>query len=108
MAMVLRHGMKDLTVPIDPAGRIVLPKTVREELAIKAGDRLRVSIHGLAITVTPAKQIPGLVRKGKALVFSTGGSERIGAETVNRVMEECREEANSRSVAPLRHGRRGQ
>ena len=38
--------MKELRVPIDPAGRIVLPKEVREELALKAVDVFTVLVHG--------------------------------------------------------------
>ena len=67
-------------------------------MAIKAGDQLRVSIQGLAVTLTPDKPRAGLVRKGKALVFSTGGGERIDAETVNRVLDECRDEPTSKST----------
>jgi DNA-binding transcriptional regulator/RsmH inhibitor MraZ len=35
MVMVFSKSMKDTLVPIDQAGRLVLPKHVRQELAIK-------------------------------------------------------------------------
>jgi AbrB family looped-hinge helix DNA binding protein len=97
--MVLFNGMKELTVPIDEAGRIVLPKGVRQELAIKAGDTLKVAVHGASVTLTPNREMTGLVRKGKALVFSSIGDETVTAEAVNRVLEEAREERHKRTAA---------
>jgi AbrB family looped-hinge helix DNA binding protein len=90
--------MKDLLVPIDPAGRIVLPKKVREDLAIKAGDAFKVSIQGAAVTLTPERETAGFVRKGKALVLSTPGSATLSTEAVNELLEACREEAMTRST----------
>ncbi len=62
--MVFSAGMKEL-VPIDQAGRIVLPKAFRQELAIKAGDLLEVSVHGSSVTLVPKKEAAALVRKGR-------------------------------------------
>ena len=42
MVMVLLNGMKETLVPIDQAGRIVLPKDVRDEL--KEGDQVLVKV----------------------------------------------------------------
>ena len=93
--------MRDVLVPIDQAGRIVLPKDVREELAIKPGDVLRVSIHGLGVTLTPNKEVTGLVRKGKALIFSTAGDEGLSAETVEGLLEGERGGRHSRAAGSL-------
>jgi AbrB family looped-hinge helix DNA binding protein len=91
--------MKTTSVPIDQAGRIVLPKSVRQELSIKAGDTLKVSIHGLSITLTPSKETTGFVRKGKALVFATAGNESLSQEEANRNLEETRGERDERNLA---------
>src|SRR5437867_8161846 len=90
--------MKDVMIPIDQAGRVVLPKNVREELAIKPGDVLKVSIHGTAVTLTPIKETPGFVRKGKALVFSTMGDKALDVESVNELVQNARE-AHSLEIA---------
>ena len=90
--------MKDLLVPIDPAGRIVLPKKVRQDLAIKAGDMFKVSIQGATVTLTPEKEAAGFIRKGKALVLSTPGGETLSTEQVNEILEACREEAMARGT----------
>jgi AbrB family looped-hinge helix DNA binding protein len=79
--------MKDVLIPMDRAGRVVLPKAVRQELAIKAGDVLKVSVHGLAVTLTPNTEITGFVRKGKALVFATAGEAVLSAGTVEGLLE---------------------
>lgn len=83
--------MKDVLVPIDQAGRIVLPKTVREELAVKAGDVFKVSIEGDAVTLKPDRKKAGFVRKGKALVFC-GGGQKVATSEINRYLEADRDE----------------
>ena len=98
--------MKEMTVPIDQAGRIVLPKDVRQELAIRPGDRLKVSIRGSSVILTPNRERAGFVRKGRALVFSTAGDENLSGETVNGVLAETRDECAEPGVAGLRGPRR--
>ena len=89
--------MKDVLVPIDKAGRIVLPKDVRQELAIQPGDVLRVTIQGLVITLTPSKENTGFVRRGRALIFSTTSEEALKAETVEALLDGAREERGRRA-----------
>ena len=84
--------MKDVLVPIDQAGRIVLPKIVRQELAIKPGDVFKVSVAGTEVTLTPNKEAAGFVRQGKALVFCTRGAETLRQETVDKLIDLTREE----------------
>src|SRR5512143_3450425 len=85
MVMVLFSGMKNVLVPIDKAGRVVLPKDVRDELAIHPGDLLRITIRGNEVTLSPNKEASGFIRRGKALVFSSGGVGLLDNETVENV-----------------------
>jgi AbrB family looped-hinge helix DNA binding protein len=101
MAMVCFYGMRELTVPIDQAGRIVLPKDVRQELAIKPGDTFRISVHGSSVTLTPNKESAGFIRKGKALVFSTMGEEMLRNETVSRMLEKARADRDDQSLGGI-------
>jgi AbrB family looped-hinge helix DNA binding protein len=104
--MVFLSGMKEVSVPIDQAGRVVLPKEVRRELAIKPGEMLRVSIRGASVTLTPDRQARGLIRKGKALVFSAGGGEVLSDETVGRIVAELREARQAESIPGLEEQKR--
>lgn len=105
--MVLNNGMKEMLVPIDQAGRIVLPKNVREDLAVKSGDLFKVCIQGTSVTLTPSKQTAGFVRKGKALVFSTRSNDLLSLEAVNAALEEGREELAARHAGGIIRRKRG-
>jgi AbrB family looped-hinge helix DNA binding protein len=83
--------MKELIVPIDFAGRIVLPKEIREELAIAPGDRFHVSADGGQVTLIPERGTTGLVRKGKALVFAAPGQAKISNAEVEHLIRDNRE-----------------
>jgi AbrB family looped-hinge helix DNA binding protein len=99
MVMVFFNGMKEMTVPIDQAGRIVLPKDVRQELAIKPGDKLKLSINGASVILTPNRETAGFVRKGRALVFTTGSRKKLTAETVQNILDESRDERHEQIFA---------
>jgi AbrB family looped-hinge helix DNA binding protein len=100
--------MKDMLVPIDQAGRIVLPKGVREELAIKSGDKLRLSINGSSVTLTPTSEKPGFIRKGKSFVFSTKGQGTLTNEAVTHLIQAGREEREDAIIAGLLKPKRAQ
>ena len=106
MVMVLIYGMKEVTIPIDQAGRVVLPKDVRRELAIKPGEMLRVTVQGGSVTLTPNRAPRGLVRKGKALVFSVGGGEVLNEEAVGRIVDEMRDAQHAESGSGLEERKR--
>lgn len=85
--------MINVLVPIDRAGRIVLPKGVRQELGIQSGDVFKVSVLGNVVTLMPEKARSGFVRKGKALVFSAQNGTVLDQATVNSLIEASREES---------------
>lgn len=76
---------------MDRAGRIVLPKGVRQELGLQAGDVFKVTLQGSTVALTPSKGSAGFVRKGKALVFSTHRSGELDQTTVETLLAELRE-----------------
>jgi AbrB family looped-hinge helix DNA binding protein len=96
--------MKNL-VPIDQAGRVVLPKSVREDLAIQPGDVLKIVVQGKSVTLTPEKQCGNFVRKGRAFVFTTAGDETLSAETVNELLAGEREEQANRAARVIKSNR---
>jgi AbrB family looped-hinge helix DNA binding protein len=98
--------MKESMVPIDRAGRIVLPQHVGKKLAIKAGDRFQVAVKGGAVTLTPVRRSVGLKWKGKALVFSSDSDQEVDEGVVSRILEQSRHESFSRVLAALKSSRR--
>lgn len=83
--------MKDVVVSIDKAGRVVLPKDVRDELAINPGDLLKISVHGDQVTLRPNRARAGLIKQGQGLVFSTGETDLLDNETVEAVRRQERD-----------------
>ena len=71
------HGIlfaMNATVTMDVAGRLVLPKAVRERLHLRAGSKLNVEIIADKIELTPAADTDwALVPKGKRLVLAKTG-----------------------------------
>lgn len=61
-----------MNVTIDKAGRIVLPKKIRDQLRISAGDELELSVSDDAVSLRPKAVTPVLKRVNGWLVFSTG------------------------------------
>ena len=82
------------TVTIDKAGRLVLPKPVRDALHLKAGATLEVQQEGDAITLRPTQTKATLRRKNGFWVFDTGG--QITTEMVNQTLAEIRKEQDKR------------
>lgn len=96
--------MKDLKVPIDQAGRIVLPKSIREELALKPGDTLKVTVAGPSAMLTPLREQSGFIRRGKALIFASGDAI-LTHETVNGLISEARNERAQEIIDGFSGGR---
>ncbi len=60
------------TVEIDKAGRIVVPKKMRDALHLVPGTRLTLKQEGDAIQIAPERVGRGLYRKNGMLVYDTG------------------------------------
>jgi AbrB family looped-hinge helix DNA binding protein len=63
------NGMKD-TVQIDQAGRLVLPKRLRDSFRLKTGDTLAIGVKGDAIELRPTKPGFRLERINGVLVLA--------------------------------------
>ena len=61
-------------VTLDQAGRVVLPKKLRDELHLSPGDTLDLSVQGEAVTLRPRRSSSPLQKKQGVWVFSTGRS----------------------------------
>jgi AbrB family looped-hinge helix DNA binding protein len=59
-----------MTLKIDKAGRVILPKPVRDRLGLHAGSDLDVQETPEGVVLKPASRRPSLVRKGSFLVHT--------------------------------------
>ena len=53
-----------MTLKMDKAGRVILPKPVREQLGLHAGSDLEIQETPEGIILRPAHRRPSLVKKG--------------------------------------------
>jgi len=83
---------------VDKAGRVVLPKPVRDELQLAAGDSLELESSEDRIVLRPVRGTAGLRRKQGIWVFRTG--RPISTESVNETIRQIREERIQQVVHP--------
>lgn len=90
----------DDTITIDKAGRVVIPKKIRDELRLAAGDSLALEFDGERVVLKPAQAAGPTMRKKRGIWVFGGGDARLTQEDVNRVLEEIREERDRRALGP--------
>ena len=59
-------------VKLDRAGRIVLPKTLRDAMRLSAGDTLELSVKGDEVTLRYRRSATSLQKERGVWVFRTG------------------------------------
>lgn len=62
---------------LDKFGRIVLPKSVRDDLGLKPGAVLKIEQNNQRILMQPVNEEPHLVAKNGVLVFSGAATEDL-------------------------------
>jgi AbrB family looped-hinge helix DNA binding protein len=78
------------TLTIDKAGRVILPKPVRDALQISPGDSLELESSEDHIILRPAVAKGGMYKKRGMWVFDSGVP--LPAESVNRTISRVRAE----------------
>lgn len=76
------------TVTIDKAGRVVIPKEVRDELRLEAGDTLTLESDGERVTLRPVRGGTPLQKERGVWVFRGGGP--LSLDEANHIVEDAR------------------
>jgi AbrB family looped-hinge helix DNA binding protein len=88
------------TITVDKAGRVVLPKPVRDELQLQAGDSLELEILGQEITLRPVRAKMRLHREDGMWVFTS--DEPLPANLVEETTERVRREREEQILGKLK------
>ena len=75
---------------LDKAGRVVIPKSLREKLCLGPGDQLELDIVGEQITLRPVRGNAPLTEERGVWVSRTGQSlsASVSDETLRRLRED--------------------
>jgi AbrB family looped-hinge helix DNA binding protein len=91
------------TITVDKAGRVVLPKPVRDKLQLQAGDSLELDSSGGEIVLRPIRRTAQMRLRDGIWVFRTG--QPISAASVNETIRQARDERSELALHPP--GRKG-
>jgi AbrB family looped-hinge helix DNA binding protein len=87
---IVRHGMK---TTIDAAGRLVIPRAIRQQAGVQGGTLLEVSWRDGRIEIEPAEMPVRLVQEGRLLVaVAAADVAPLTISEVNATLEEMRRE----------------
>jgi AbrB family looped-hinge helix DNA binding protein len=87
------------TLTLGKAGRVILPKSVRDEMQLRVGDSLELENSEGRIVLRPQRRGARLHRKQGVWVLSTG--RPISAEAINKVLRDIRNERELKFLGNL-------
>lgn len=97
------NGMITTTITLDGAGRLVLPKPMRDELQLAAGDSLEVESFDDQIVLRPVRGTGSVHKEQGLLVLHTGAP--LSADAVDRTLRRIRNERGRVSLSSFRSTR---
>jgi len=77
------------TVTVDKAGRVVVPKEIRDELRLEAGDTLALESEGERVTLRPVRR--GAPLQKERGVWGFHGGKALSLDEANQLVREARE-----------------
>ena len=75
------------SISIDQAGRIILPKPLRDQFCLQAGSQLEISIHSDHFELKPAGTKPTMIRQ-EGLWVHQGEAQAPLADAVRQMRDE--------------------
>jgi AbrB family looped-hinge helix DNA binding protein len=88
--LVWYNAIMITTLTMDKAGRVVLPKAVREELQLSPGDSLEVESSEERIILRPVRGNGRIYKKQRVWVMHGGGP--LSVEAVEKTIDQIRRE----------------
>ena len=83
-------------VTLDRAGRVVLPKTLRDAMRLSPGDTLDLTVKGDEVTLRPRRGASALQRERGVWVFRTG--KPLTADETEKTLRTVREQLDRRNA----------
>jgi AbrB family looped-hinge helix DNA binding protein len=90
------NGIMNTRVTIDKAGRVVIPKEIRDELRLEAGDTLTLESEGERVTLRPAHVTTPLQKERGVWVFH-GGTPLL-LDEANQLVRDAREQRDRQNT----------
>ncbi len=91
----LYYASMNTTVTLDRAGRVVIPKTLRDELHLEPGDTLELESEGERVTLRPVRSASPLRKERGVWVFRRG--KQLFAAATDKALwdiRDCRDREN--------------
>jgi AbrB family looped-hinge helix DNA binding protein len=80
-----------MTTTIDNAGRVVIPKPIREAAGLKPGLKVKIVLRDGRVEIAPQLAPVKVLRKGSVLVASIPGAPKMSSSDVNEFIRKLRE-----------------
>lgn len=87
-------------VTLDRAGRVVLPKTLRDELRLSPGDCLDIAVKGDELTLRPRRAATPLEKERGVWVFRIG--KPLAARDTDETLRTIRAQRHQKSTGGSR------
>ena len=84
------------TVTIDKAGRVVIPKEIRDELRLEAGDTLTLESEGERVTLRPVHGATPLHKERGVWVFR--GGKPLSLDEANQIVDDARAQRDRQNI----------
>ena len=88
------------TVTIDKAGRVVIPKEIRDELRLEAGDTLTLESEGERVTLRPVHGGTPLQKERGVWVFR--GGRPLSLDQANQIVSDARAQRDRQNPSERR------
>ncbi len=98
--MAWYNAIVTTTITLDKAGRVVLPKPIRDELQLGPGDVLELEVSDERLILRPARG-NARMRKKRGVWVLHGGAP-ISAETVRDTIRRVRDERERKILGKFR------